>query len=245
MPFALILFMIPWIEDCRKLSDPRLHHQAKHTNLPGLFGQNLICKEIFSCAISIDNGPDQILGNFGVIREKLLSIFGQTVAAVSKTRVVVVTTNTRIEADAVDDLARVHTAGDRIAVELVEEGHAHCEVSVCEKLDSLGLGCVSVKDFHILLFRALQQEVSEYPGPLRSLSDDDARGVEVVVKSFASRKNSGLNTTWSVLKRARTSSTKPTGIVDLITIVALLPASIAVRITASTEEVSNLSVSRS
>ena len=88
----------------------------------------------------------------------------------------------RIEADALDDLATVHATGQRVAVELVEEGHPHGEIGVREKLDRLGLVGIGEQHLDVLAFGPLQQQVGKDPRPLRALAHDDARGVQVVVE---------------------------------------------------------------
>lgn len=160
----------------------RLHHQAEHPDLAGTQRDDLVGQEVLAGAVGVDDRADQVLRHFGVIRQQLLGVLGQAVAAIAEAGVVVVRTDTRIEPDAHDHLARIHAARDAIAVELVEESDAHGEVGVGEQLDCLGLVGIGEQDFDVVLLGALEQQVGEYPRPLGTLADDDARRVQVVVQ---------------------------------------------------------------
>ena len=128
---------------------------------------------------------DQVLRHVAVVGEQLLGVLGQAVAAVSEAGVVVVGTDARVEADAVNDLARVQTMGGGVSVEFVEVGHAHGEVGVGEELDRLSFGAVGKQHGDVLFDRALLEQSGEGLGPRRPLTNDDARGVKVVVQGAA------------------------------------------------------------
>ena len=67
--------------------------------------------------------------------------------------------NARVEAHAVDDLARIKPFEFTIGIELIEIAHAHGEVRVGKEFDRLGLRCIWVQRRDISLRRALLQQV--------------------------------------------------------------------------------------
>ena len=148
----------------------------------GLSRDDLIGKEIFARAVRIYNRADEVLRHFGVIREELFGVLGEAISAIPKGRVVVMCADPRIEAYPVDDLARVHSARHGIAVELVEIGDAHGEISVGKELDRLGLIGAGKENGHILFDCPFTEEISEPAGVSALVTDDDAAGVEVVVE---------------------------------------------------------------
>ena len=87
-----------------------------------------------------------------------------------------------IEAHAVDDLPRVQPVGQRVAVQLVEEGHAHREVGVGKQLHRLGLGRAGEQDRHVRVQRARRQQLGKAPRLRRAVAHDDAGRVQVVVQ---------------------------------------------------------------
>ena len=88
----------------------------------------------------------------------------------------------RIEADAFNDLARVHAGGHGIAVQLVEEGDAHGEIGVGEQLDGFGFGRIGEQHRHVLFGRAFQHQIGKLPPAQAGVAHDDARWVEIVVQ---------------------------------------------------------------
>ena len=128
---------------------------------------------------------DEVLRDFAVVGEELFGVFGQAVAAVAEAGVVVVVADARVEADAVDDLFGVQAVGVGVGVEFVEVGDAHGEKGVGEEFDGFGFGAVGEQGFDVLFDGTLFEEVGEGFGALGFLSDDDARGVEVVVEGAA------------------------------------------------------------
>ena len=71
--------------------------------------RHLIDDEVFAGAIGVNYGLDQILGHVLAVRQQLLGIFGQVVAAIAEARVVVAGANARLQAYTVDDVARKRT----------------------------------------------------------------------------------------------------------------------------------------
>ena len=162
----------------------RLHHEPPDPHHPGLALEDGGRDEVLAGGVGLHDGADQVLRHLGVVREELLGVLGQAVAAVAEGGVVVVPADARVEADAADDLARVEAVDLGVGVELVEVGHAHGEVGVGEELDRLGLGRIAQQRRDLLLGRdcALGEEVGEDPAALRAVAHHDARRVEVVLE---------------------------------------------------------------
>lgn len=99
--------------------------------------QHAVGDEVLSGAVALNDGPDQVLGDVGVIRQQLLGVLRQTVASVTEGGVVVVGSDTGIETDSLDDGLRVETLYLGISVQLVEVADAKGEIGVGEELDGL------------------------------------------------------------------------------------------------------------
>ena len=116
-----------------------LHRQAVHTHdrlrlalvdtVPHHL-QHLVGDEVLASAVGLDDGLDQVLGHVPVVGEQLLGVLGQAVAAVAEAGVVVVGPDARLQAHAVDDVARVEAADLAVGVELVEVDYAEDKVGV-------------------------------------------------------------------------------------------------------------------
>src|SRR5690606_15491518 len=101
----------------------------------------------------------QILRHVAVVGQKLLGVFGQTIATVAEARVVIVRTNARIKTNTINDLLAVQAMGGRIGVEFVEIRHAHRQIGVGEKLDGFSLGLIAKKDRYVLFYGALFKQI--------------------------------------------------------------------------------------
>ena len=86
--------------------------------------QHLVGDEVLAGAVCLHDGLDQVLGHVLVVREQLLGVLGQAVAAVAEAGVVVVAADARLQARVVDDVAVVKAADLTECVELVEVDHA-------------------------------------------------------------------------------------------------------------------------
>ena len=86
-------------------------------------------KLLQSSCIAVD-GLHQVLGNVLVVGQQLLGVLGQAVAAVAEAGVVVVASDARLQAHAVDDVAGVEAADLTVGVELVEVDYAEDKVGV-------------------------------------------------------------------------------------------------------------------
>lgn len=91
-------------------------------------------------AVGIDDGVNQVLGNTLEVGEQLLGILGQAVATIAKAGVVVMGVNARVQANALDDIARVEAFALGIGVELVKARNLQRQVCVGKELDGLGFG---------------------------------------------------------------------------------------------------------
>ena len=167
--------------------------------------KHLVGDEVLARAVALHDGRHHALGHVGIVGEQLLGVLGKTVAAVSERGVVVVGTDARVEADTLDDGARVETLDLGVGVELVEVAHAQGQVGVGEELDGLGFLHAHEQRGDILPDGPLAEERRECAGrslESRDVGDaldcfvlggvgriidelgrayDDARGVEVVV----------------------------------------------------------------
>ena len=93
----------------------RLHGQAVHADDRFLLAlvdlaphhlQHLVGDEVFAGTVSVNDGLDQILGHVLAVRQQILGVFGQVVAAIAEARVVTAGANARLQAYTVDDVAR-------------------------------------------------------------------------------------------------------------------------------------------
>ena len=189
----------------------RLHRQAVDAHdrllLAGVHAvphhlQHLVGNEVLAGAVGLHDGLDQVLRHVFIICQQLLGVLGQAVAAVAEAGVVVVRSDARLQAHAVDDVAGVEAADLAVGVELVEVGHAQRQVGVGEELDGLGLGgaqhelgdafgAVGVQALQLGGVGALREQAGELLGRgdglgvvLRS-AHHDAAGVQVVVERLA------------------------------------------------------------
>ena len=89
--------------------------------------------------------------------------------------------DTRVEAHAFDDLAGIQAQTLCIAVQLVEVGHAHCQIGISEELDCLGFGGVSEQYRNIFLDCSFLQQCGEALRTLRTLTDHDTGWMQVIV----------------------------------------------------------------
>ena len=189
----------------------RLHRQAVHAHdRPRLalvdavphHLQHLVGHEVLAGAVGLHDGLDQVLRHVLVVGQQLLGVLGQAVAAVAEAGVVVVGSDARLQAHAVDDVAGVEAADLAVGVELVEVGHAQRKVGVGEELHGLGLGgaqhelrdahgAVSILALQLGGFGALGEQAGEALrgrhgiGVVLRRAHHDAGGVQVVVERLA------------------------------------------------------------
>ena len=164
--------------------------------------QHLVGHEVLAGAVGVHDGLDQVLRHVPVVGQQLLGVLGQAVAAVAEAGVVVVRSDARLQADAVDDVAGVEAADLAVGVKLIEVGYAKSQVGVGEQLDGLGLGgaqhelrdahgAVGVHALQLGWVRSLGKQAcealggSDGVGILLRRAHNDAAGVQVVVERLA------------------------------------------------------------
>ena len=164
--------------------------------------QHLVGDEVLAGAVGLHDRLDQVLRHVPVVGQQLLGVLGQAVAAVAEAGVVVVRSDSRLQAHAVDDVARVEASHLAVGVELVEVGHAQRQVGVGEQLDGLGLGgaqhelrdalrAVGVHALELGGVGALGEQAGELLGRGDGIgivlrrAHHDAAGVQVVVERLA------------------------------------------------------------
>ncbi len=69
--------------------------------------QHLVGDEVFAGSVGVDDASIRFWGTSLWFRQQLLGVFGRTVAAVAKARVVVAGANARLQARVVDDVADI------------------------------------------------------------------------------------------------------------------------------------------
>ena len=171
--------------------------------------EHLARDEVLTRAVALHYRGHHVLGHVLVVRQKLLRVLREAVAAVAERRVVVVRADPRVKADALDDGGRVQALDLGVRVKLVEVAHAEGQVRVGEELHRLSFLQAHVQRGDVLLYRALLKQfrermrgllqeryVGESPdgpvllGELRMpdylrYAHDDAARIEVVVKGLA------------------------------------------------------------
>ena len=179
--------------------------------------QHLVGHEVLAGAVGLDDGLDQVLGHVLVVGQQLLGVLGQAVAAVAEAGVVVVRTDARLQADAVDDVAGVEPTDLAVGVELVEVGHAERKVGVSEELHGLCLGGaqhelrdtlrpVGVNALQLGRIGTLSEQAGELLGGYNGLgvilrrADHDAAGVQVVVESLALAQELGAEEYFTIVQ---------------------------------------------
>ena len=159
-----------------------LHGESVDADDFRLSRENHVSDVVFPRAVRRDDGGDKVLRHVAVVREKLLRILREAVAAVAEGGVIVEIADARIEADTFDDLRRIQAAHFRIGVELIEVGHTESEIGIRKKLDRFRFGGAGEEHGDVLLDGPFGEEMDKGTGPLGVLAHDDAGGVEVVVE---------------------------------------------------------------
>ena len=137
----------------------RLHRQAVHADdAARRLLQHHAGNVILALVIGGNGGADDPVRDVAEVCHQLPRVLRQAVAAVAERRIVVVCADARVEAHAVDDLARIESLELAVGIELVEIAHAHGEIRVGKELDGLGLRRVRVQRRDISLRCALLQQ---------------------------------------------------------------------------------------
>ena len=147
--------------------------------------------EVFARGVRVDNGAHEVLRHVLVVGQELLGVLRQAVAAVAERGVVVHVADTGVETHAVNDLLGVESFHFGVGVELIEIADAQSEVGVGKQFHGLGFGGAHEEGIDVGLECALLKEGGKGAGGLIQMlvafgtSHNDARGIEVVVESFA------------------------------------------------------------
>ena len=142
--------------------------------------------EVLAGAVAVHDGLDEVLRDVVEVRQELLGVLRQAVAAVAEGGVVVVVADAGVEADALDDGLGVEALHLGVGVQLVEVAHAQRQVGVGEELDGFGLSAAHEQHLRVVQGCFLQQpgELFRASGRLVTAYDDAGR-IEVVVERFA------------------------------------------------------------
>ncbi|EJX04076.1 membrane protein [gut metagenome] len=142
----MIRFITPWIEDWRKLSefDFIVKRYTNDTSL--LFSsqiislvviivisshvQHLVGNEILTSLVGFHDGRHHVLRHILVVGQQLLGIFRQAITTVAKTRVIIVRTDTRIQAYPLNDGLRIQSFNFGIGIQLIEIADTECQIGI-------------------------------------------------------------------------------------------------------------------
>ena len=108
--------------------------------IPAGFAKHLVGNEVLTGAVALDNGCHHVLRHISVVGEQLLGVLGQAITAIAKTGVIIMCTNTGVEAYTGDDGLRVETLDLGIGVEFIEIADTQGEIGVGEELDGFCFG---------------------------------------------------------------------------------------------------------
>ena len=94
--------------------------------------QHAVSDEVLTRSVALNNCLDDIFRNICIVGKQLLRILRQAVAAIAKARVIVVATNARVKAHAVNNLLRVQALHLCVGIQLVEVGNTQCQIGIAE-----------------------------------------------------------------------------------------------------------------
>ena len=152
--------------------------------------QDTISDEVFTSSITFDNRLNQVLRHICVVCQQLLGILRQAVSAVAKTRIIVVATDTRIEADSINDLLGVQALAFCIGVQFVKISNTKSQICIGEQLNSLCLSEAHKQSIDVLLDSTFLQQTSELMSGLNQMlivqvsANDDTAWIQIVIQSL-------------------------------------------------------------
>ena len=164
-----------------------LHGKAIHTDYLRLPRNNLVCNEILPNCVTLYNCLDHGMLGIFIVDKQLLCIFQQAIATISKTRIVVMTADSRIHTSAVNDYLGVKALRLCVSIQFIKVRNPHSQISIGKKLDRLCFCRMSNENSYILVLCAFPEKSYENPGifPLSIFSSDyNAERMEVIIKSF-------------------------------------------------------------
>ena len=150
--------------------------------------QHSVGDMILACAVAFHNGGDHILRHVGIIRQQLLGVLGQAIAAVAEGGIVIKIADTGIQTHALDNIGGIQPLDLGIGIQLVEIADSERQIGIGEQLDGLRLVKAHQQRFYILLESALLQEGSKGLGSLNQSfithirSDNNARGIQIIIQ---------------------------------------------------------------
>ena len=131
------------------------------------------------------------LDKLGDRKTALFLIMSDTDSTVAEAGVVIMTANTRIKTNTVDDLLCVQPLHLSIGVQFIEIGHAQCQISICKKFDSFCFSEAHEQGINVFFDCAFLQEFCKGVRSLHQSSifhigaDNDARRIQVIIESLA------------------------------------------------------------
>ncbi len=152
------------------------------------FFKDTVGDEILAGTVGVDDGLNQIFRHIPVVGQQLLRILWQAIAAIAEGRIVVMGSDSRIEADAVDDGAGVEILRFGIGIKLIEVGNAQGEIGVGKQLDGLGFRKTHEENRDVFLPCTLIEHIRKGFCCLfffrvgKICSDDDAGRIQVVIE---------------------------------------------------------------
>ena len=142
---------------------------------------------VLACSIAFHNCFDQILRNILVIGQKLFCILWEAVSTITKGRIIIVRTDTRIKAHTVDDVLRVQAFNLCIGIQLVEVGDTEGKIRISKQLNSFCFGEIHEQGVDVWFLRTFLEQPRKRLCLLSALfiaTNDDTGRIQIVVKGF-------------------------------------------------------------
>ena len=150
--------------------------------------QHAVGDVVLACAVAVHNGLDEVLRHIVEVGQQLLGVLREAVSAITEGGVVIVSTNSRIQTDALNDGPGVEAFHLCISVQFVEEADAQGQVSIGEELHGFRLGGTHEEHRHIFLYGAVLDDGGKSVGGFFQcrlvVTNDDAARVKVVVQGL-------------------------------------------------------------
>ncbi len=145
---------------------------------------------VFTSAVGFNDSLDQVFRHVLIIRQQLLGVLGQAVAAIAEGRVVIVVASAG-QGTRLDDLPGVQALHLGIGIQLVKVRYAQGQIGIGKQLDGLSFGETHNQRINVLLDCAFLQQTCKGVGGWPSqdehsphLCDNDTARVEVIVQSL-------------------------------------------------------------
>jgi hypothetical protein len=92
---------------------------------------------ILPCPIALNYSLYQILRDILEVGKKLLCVLRKAITTITKRWVVIVRTDSRIQAYTIDDVLGFQSLQFCISVQLIEVGHTEGKISICKEFNCL------------------------------------------------------------------------------------------------------------